>query len=130
MKLDEGVAEDDRHFIDVASVSPVRVVNGGESDFVLRAGKRKVSFETYLRRESRQAETYLASECSHHHVSSIERVNEVGRERGRLRSRVDFRGNRGVSDEDGLKGRRNLYFRNQESVAAQETEPTVAFELT
>jgi hypothetical protein len=42
VKLDEGLAEDDGHLIDVAGVCPVRVVDGGESDLALWE-ERKVS---------------------------------------------------------------------------------------
>lgn len=56
----------------------------------------------------REEGTNLAGERSHHHVGGIEGVNEVGRERGCLRSSVDFGGNGGIDDEDGLQSRSDL----------------------
>jgi len=32
MKMDEGLANDSRHFVDIAGVCPIRIVNRGESE--------------------------------------------------------------------------------------------------
>lgn len=105
VELDESITESDRHLVDRAGVGPVRIVHRGEGNLVLfsEGGERSA-----VNSIGRLIKTYLACESGHHHVGSVERVDEVGRERRGLRSGVDLGGDSRVDDEDGLKSGRYL----------------------
>jgi hypothetical protein len=110
MKFDKGIAEDDRHLVNITGVSPIRIVDGREGDLVLQRRIRELVSSRIFRRGFRDERlAHLASESRHHHVGSVERVDKVGREGGSLSSRIDFGRNGRIGNENSLKRRRNLF---------------------